>query len=77
MRHPHVVRLGRYLIDEFVVAHHGNQSRRRIGQRKRAVIEPGTAPEPHPGAINRERRHQDDRRGYHRTSRQGGFAGLE
>ena len=34
--HPHVVRFGGQLVDEFVVADHRDQPRRRIGQRQRA-----------------------------------------
>lgn len=41
--HAHIVRLGGQAVDQFVVAHDGDQPGCRIGQRKGTVIEPGSA----------------------------------
>ena len=60
---------GGHGFDELVVAHHGDQPGRRVGQRKRAVVETGAAAQSDPGAVHRERGHQHHRR---RRDRVGG-----
>ena len=64
--HPDVVRPGWNRVDEFVVADHRNQPRRRIRQGQRAVVEPGAAAQPNTGTVDRQRGHEHDGRVGHR-----------
>ena len=70
MGHPDVVRFGGQPVDQFVVADHRNQPRRRIGQRQRAVVEPGAAAQSNTGTIDRQRGHEHDVRVGHRLGGQ-------
>lgn len=66
--------------DEFVVTHHGDQRRRRIGQRERPVIKAGASTQPHPVPIDGQGRHQHHGRPGHRVGgqpRRRGFTQAE
>ncbi len=68
MRHRHVVRLVRHLVEQLLVADHGDQPRLRIPQHQRAVVEAAAAAQSRPGAVDGQRREQTRRRPRQRSS---------
>ena len=49
---------GRQLLDQLVVAHHGDQPRVRVSARQRSVVEAPAPAQPYAAMIDRQRRHQ-------------------
>jgi UTP--glucose-1-phosphate uridylyltransferase len=60
MGHRHVVRLVWHLVEQFLVADHGDQPRLRIPQHQRAVVEATAAAQSRPGAVDGQRRNKYD-----------------
>lgn len=59
MRHSYVVRIGRQLVDQLLVTHHGDQPGLRRGVDQAAVVEPGAPAQPVASAIDRQRGDKD------------------
>src|SRR2546421_330011 len=49
-------------VHQLLIPHHGHHRRARRGQRQRLVVVPGALPQPNPGTVHRQRRHQHQTR---------------